>query len=394
MVKVLHVVGDSKFGGGSRIILRLAQMAREQGWEANVLTTDPMFQQALRDSGIGVVDLDVIWRDVRLAHDLRGLLTLYQFLSNGDYTVVHTHTSKAGLVGRLAARLAGVPVILHTVHGFAFHEASRRVQRAMYSTIERVAAHLCDHIVCVSEFHCRWAQQLGIAGADKITAIPNGVTAECARVTMTRQQIRRMVGVDGEEFVILSVGRLVPQKGFEYLLEATAKLVHHMQRPFRVVIAGDGWLRNQLEERARNLLIGRHVIFLGFRDDIANLLSAADLVVLPSLWEGLSIALLEAMVAARPIVTTMIGSNLEVAGESSEAALLVPPADADALADAILRCSEDKSLRDRLARNAQAVVQQRYTDDVMLSKYRELYVRLLQAKRVLGSTASVAVAAN
>src|SRR5437867_10276482 len=123
-IKLLHVVGSSAFGGAARIILRLAELAKEQNWQVDILTTDNAFQEAAKQHGIGVIALDVIRRPIRPFWDLAGLVRLYRFLQTESYTIVHTHTSKGGFVGRLAARLAGVPVIVHTAHGFAFHERS------------------------------------------------------------------------------------------------------------------------------------------------------------------------------------------------------------------------------------------------------------------------------
>ncbi|MBZ5603663.1 MAG: glycosyltransferase, partial [Acidobacteriia bacterium] len=118
-LSVLHVVGSSRFGGGAQIIFPLAAHARSEGWRVDILVTDPVFQQMIRDSGtgVGIVDLDVIHREIRPLWDVRGLFRLARYLREHPYTVVHTHTSKAGLVGRVAAKLAGVPVVVHTVHG-------------------------------------------------------------------------------------------------------------------------------------------------------------------------------------------------------------------------------------------------------------------------------------
>src|SRR5438552_871081 len=161
-IRLLHIVGDSSFGGAAKIILRLAETMRSEGWHVDVLTTNAAFRQAADEHGIGTVDLDVIRRDIRPLWDLLGLLRLYRFLRRERYLVVHTHTTKAGFVGRLAARLARVHVILHTTHGFAFHERSSLVKRVFYSALERVASYWCDWIVYVSAFYMRWALVFGI----------------------------------------------------------------------------------------------------------------------------------------------------------------------------------------------------------------------------------------
>jgi len=377
-IRLLHVVGDSGFGGASKIILRLAEMAKAEGCEADILTTNRVFQEAARQRGIGVIDLDVIRREIRPLWDLPGLIRLYTFLRQERYTVVHTHTSKAGFVGRLAARLAGVPVILHTIHGFAFHERSPLSTRSFYSALERAASHWCDRIVSVSEFHRHWALELGICGPGKIVAIPNGIARPAVSSRTSRHHLQRQWGVQPADLVILSTGRLAEEKGLEDLI-AAASILRRAGQGFRVVLAGNGPLRARLERLARDLDVTDQVTFLGYREDIPDLLAACDLVVLPSLREGLSIALLEAMAAGKPIVATNIGSNVAVASQA-DMALVVPPCDPQALAEATLRCGRDPDLRSRLASNARLLFESRYTEDRMLNSYLELYLDLLQAK--------------
>jgi glycosyltransferase involved in cell wall biosynthesis len=155
-----------------------------------------------------LVDLDVIRREIRPVWDLGGLFRLHKFLKREPYRIVHTHTSKAGFVGRLAARLAGAPVIVHTVHGFAFHEASPVHVRGFYSLLERLASGWCDRIVSVSEFHRAWAIELGICGPGQITAIPNGIGEVGRNREVGLAELRREMGAGHGDLVILSMARL------------------------------------------------------------------------------------------------------------------------------------------------------------------------------------------
>ncbi len=375
-IKALHIIGDSQYGGVIRIITGLARVAKAAGCEIDVLTTNPAVQEALRRESIGIVDLDVIRRQIRPIWDVAGLYRLYRFLRRERYTIVHTHTSKGGFVGRLAAWLAGVPIVLHTMHGFAIHEQSSAPVRMIYAALERLAARWCHRIITVSEFHRRWALELGICPPQQIQAIPNGITPDRLPESFDRARLRRELGVGEGERMILSTTRLAMDKGIQYLVEAAALLPRTGVR-YRVTVAGDGPARPYLERLARSRGVSDIVSFLGFRNDIAGLLAAADVLVLPSLREGLSISLLEAMAAGRPIVATSIGSQRELASQANMA-LLVPPAEPAALAEAIERLAADPALAAHLAEQARSLFESRYTEDRMWRAYRDLYLDLLE----------------
>ena len=372
--KLLHIAGSSLFGGDSVLILEMGRAAQQAGFDVDVLATHSVFQDFIKAEGLGLVDLDVIRREIRPLWDLRGLLQLTRFLRKSSYSVVHTHTSKPGVIGRLAATRAGVPVIVHTVHGFGFHEETGKLARKAYSVIERAAAKWCDRIVTVSEFHRDVALGLGIADPEKILAIPNGVHPARAQSRLSRGEIRSQLGVD-DDFVILSTGRLAEQKGLEYLIRALP-LLSGTARSLQVLLAGDGPLRSELEALAASLGVEDRVQFLGFRDDIGDLLSAADLVALPSLWEGMSISLLEAMAAGKAVVTTTIGSNREVTRDG-HAAMLVPPKDPASLAHAIDALMADDVRRRELGTRAGRTQIEHYGMDRMLDAYLDEYARLM-----------------
>jgi glycosyltransferase involved in cell wall biosynthesis len=368
-------VGDSKFGGGSIVILELAQAAAAAGWRVEVLTTDPEFTAHLEAAGIAVVPFGGICRAISPLRDLSALIRLVTFLRKRPYTVVHTHTSKAGFVGRLAARIARVPIIVHTLHGFAFHEYSGKLTVSVYAALERLAAHCCDRVVTVSRFHRDWALRLAIGDSSKVFCIPNGVASHQVP-DGTRERYRKTLGIAPDESVILAVGRLAALKGMEHLIDAARILESTAPTAFRVLIVGDGPIRQLLEDKARSVGVLHRTHFLGFRTDVHELLSACDIVALPTQREGLSIALLEAMSAAKPIVTTTIGSNKEVCGPS-QCAILVPPEDPGALAGAITELIQSPQRSADIAARARSAFERDYRLDRMLAAYHELYLELI-----------------
>lgn len=380
---LLQVVGPSKFGGDSVLVLEMARAAEQNGFRVDILASDPRFRELIREQGFGLVDLDVLKREIRPVADTSALLRLTHFLRQSRYDIVHTHTSKPGVIGRLAATRAGVPGILHTVHLFGFHEESGPLATGVYSRIERAAAHWCDRIVTVSEYHRDWALRLGIGTPEQLVAIPNGVPASRAYGVRARADVRAELGLT-DEVAVVSTGRLAEQKGLEHLLRAVSLLGADRAR-VRVLLAGDGPLLEPLTHLAADLGVLDTVRFLGFRSDIGDLLSAADIVVLPSLWEGLSVSLLEAMAAGRAVVTTSIGSNREVTRDGAVVSL-VPPKDPAALATAVRELVDDPARREELGRLARQEQRSRYTMSRMLTSYLEEYERLLRR----GATTAVA----
>jgi ribosomal protein S18 acetylase RimI-like enzyme len=241
--------------------------------------------------------------------------------------------------------------------------------------------------VSVSEFHRNWAIKLGICGPRRILAIPNGVTEAARNHEVDLPELRRQLGARPCDLLILSIARLASDKGLEYLIQAAATLPVTGRR-IRTVIAGDGPERERLERLTNSLGVTDRVTFTGFREDVGDLLAACDLVILPSFREGLSISLLQAMAAGRPIIATTIGSQKEVASHA-EMALLVPPADAPALREAILRLARDPELMNRLGANARAVYESFYTETRMLRAYWQLYIDLLRANCALEANTAI-----
>jgi glycosyltransferase involved in cell wall biosynthesis len=291
------------------------------------------------------------------------------------FDVVHTHTSKVGVVGRLAAYVTGVPIVIHTAHGFAFHEGSSRLKIAVVAFVERLAARWCDRVVVVSEFHRQWAIELGIARPEKLVTIHNGLAADRVQPRRSATENRNALGVRGNARVLGAFGRLTPQKGLESLVDAMPSVVLRMPN-VHLLLVGEGPLRARLSDKVLRLGLSANVSLLGFRDDVPDLLSVCDVVVSSSLWEGLSVSVLEAMAQGKPLVATSIASNRELLAEGS-CGVLVPPSDPSAMSEAIVSLLLDRPRAKLLGERARARFHEEFTEERMQAQLWSLYAQLL-----------------
>ncbi|MDC7783891.1 glycosyltransferase family 4 protein [Priestia megaterium] len=312
-------------------------------------------------------------REIKPISDFNSIKCLYKLMKKEKFDVVHTNSSKGGIVGRIASKIAKIPFVFHTVHGFSFHEQSSKLSITIFSLLEKIGAKCCDYIITVSDFHKDWAIKLKIAPQEKIIAIPNGLDPSRVKPSIDRDKIRTSLKIDEDEIAIFTIGRLAKQKGIEYLLGSLALLEQEkVNNKYHIYIAGSGELEEELKNKTVELNIKEKVTFLGHRSDVNNLLSASDIMVLPSLWEGLSIALLEAMAAKKAIICTDIGSNMTVIEDKKEA-LVVKSKDSVGLKENIKLLIEDAELRNYLAEMSNKKFMAEFSKNSMVERYSNFY---------------------
>ena len=321
----------------------------------------------LEAAGIEVIRLHA--RRTGLHARRMGLLVagweLRRMIRSGRFRLLHTFLYHANIVGRLAAIGTGVPV----VSSIRVTEIDRPFRIAIdRKTIKYVAAE-----TCVSEAVRQWSIQQGLP-AEKLVTIPNAV--DCAAYEAPPGATRRELGLPPDARIILFIGRLHRQKGPDVLLQAAAMLCERMPN-VHVVLAGDGPLRAQLACRAGELGLGERFHLLGPRDDVPVLLADADLLALPSRWEGMPNAVLEAMAAGKPSVAADVGGCREVIVDG-ETGLLVPPNDPAALAAAVERILADRELAARMGAAARQRAQREFSVEKMVLLNEQLYDRFLK----------------
>lgn len=376
-LRVLHVITRLVVGGAQENTLATVAGLKARGHRV-VLATGPsngsegsLIERARR-LGIAPVLVPQLVREVSPARDAAAFARLYRLIRDGRFDIVHTHTSKAGVLGRLAARMAEVPIVVHTPHGHIFHGYFGPLTTKAFVAIERACARATDAMVAISE-RCR-ADHLerAIGVPERFVTIPSGIPA---RPSGDRASARRVLGAPEGELVVGCIGRLAPVKGQDVLLAAFARVAH--QRPAaRLVLIGDGPSRRELEAQARRLGVADAVRFLGVREDAGSLLPGFDLYVQPSLNEGMGRALAQAMAAGLPVVATDAPGPAELLGEDA-AGVLVPTGDEEALATALAALLDDRRRRVLLGERARRRAARFWTEDEMVDAIERLYLDLL-----------------
>ena len=381
-VRVLHVITRLVHGGAQENTLLTVQRLDASRYEAT-LASGPTFGsegslESLITPTLPFVRIPELVRDPHPAKDGLALGRLYLLMRRRRYHIVHTHTTKAGLLGRLAARMAGVPIVIHTPHGHAFHGYIGEAGSGALRRVERWLARHTDRIICLTEAERQDHIRLGIAPPDHFEVIHSGVDIErFKRAAGDGVRKRRELGLPAQGPLVGCVARLVPVKGVDHLLEAVPGILAAIPQAV-VVFIGDGPLRPAMEARAAALGLNGAVAFLGLRKDVPDLLPLFDVVVLPSLNEGMGRAAVEAMASGKPVVGSRIGGIQDLVTDGQNG-LLVPPGDPHALAGAVVRCLQDPVSAALMGRKGRTAADA-YSIEMMIAKIEQLYVRCLAAK--------------
>ncbi len=381
-IKVMHVIARLNIGGPAIHAILLAALLDKERFASTLVTgVEAEHEGNMLDfaetKGVAPVIVEELGRELNPVRDLSTLRRLRLLMRRIRPEIVHTHTAKAGAVGRVAARTCGVPVVVHTFHGHVFHGYFSRSKTRLFLAIERRLGRWSDAIITLSEQQRAEIHAFGIAPLEKIHVIPLGFDLR-PFTDPRRGAFRREIGVADDEKLVGIVARLTPVKNHRLFLDA-ARLVAERDGRARFVIVGDGELRDTIERQARELGLTGRITFTGWRNDLPQVYADLDVLTLTSLNEGTPVSLIEAMASGCPVVSTAVGGVVDMIRDS-ENGLLAPSGDAPAIARGILRLLEDSSLPAHVRENARAFALRTYGLERCLEDIQNLYARLLRAK--------------
>lgn len=388
-IRVCHVQTTPQLAGAQRVMLDIFEQLDRNRFELHVACgANGPLTDVLSAVGIKSHVIPSLVRSIRPLRDYRAYAELRALFERERFDVVHTHSSKPGILGRLAARHAGVEGIVHHVQGFAFHEFTPAPLRLLGTLAERWAGANCDRIVFVNQEERAWAIQTARLPAHKCVTIYNGADLQRfspAPSLERRAELRKALGIDADEVAVLFVGRLAPQKQ-PLIIPQVAKRLDELlpDTAWRILVAGSGPLEDALNDGIHKLGMEQRVQLLSWQDATEQWMQSADVLLQPTLWEGLPLAAIEAMGAGIPVVAADVKGNREAVSETTGS--LCEPRSPEAFARALARFVASSRLRQECGAEGRLRAERDFDRVVNYARFADLYEELtatrLPASRV------------
>ena len=329
-------------------------------------------EASLKGKNIQYAFFPDLQREIHPWKDIKAFFQLYCFMKTRHFDIVHTHSSKAGILGRWAAKSAGVSVIIHTPHGHIFYGYFSKFLTAIFVWVERLTARITDKIITLTNRGKEEHLSFGIGSADKFVKIYSGIDVSPKMNDIgLKDQLKKHWALYEGNFIFGSVGRLDPVKGTSYLINAMA-LVVKIYPKTQLLLVGEGSQKEKLQKQCEDLGLLEVVKFTGFQENPAPLIEIMDVVVLASLNEGMGRVILEAMVYGKPVIATKVGGIPEIV-EDGKSGILVPAKNADALSVAMIKLIEHQELREEMSRRSKAIIGDQFDLTKMVKDIESVY---------------------
>ena len=371
MKKILFIITKSEIGGAQKYVLDMAAGAKNAGFAVAVASEqNSYFYEILTELGIEFIEIKNLQRSVNFAMDAKLLFELIKIIRKEKPDVVHLNSSKIGALGAIAAKLARVPRVVFTAHGWAFRDPRQVWEKYAIIAVSRLAALFQDRIICVSECDKEAALKYKIAPPEKLVVIHNGINPKALSL-LARKEARTRLDIDEKSLVVGTIANFYKTKSLDTLVLAAISAIH-LSPQIKFVIIGDGPERIKIEELIKKYRLDGHFLLTGTMKNAGQFLKAFDIFVMPSKKEGLPYALLEAMAAKIACVASAVGGIPEII-ENEKNGLLIKDMSPGKLNDAISRLIKDKKTTRALGAAAAETIQSKFSLKQMLEKTLTLY---------------------
>lgn len=381
-MRICHVITKPELGGAQLATLNILSCLPGDKYDISLISSGGgLLNPDLNNiKGVKVFYLSFLIRPINPIADIIAFISIYKLYKSNKFTLVHTHSSKAGIIGRWAARLAGVPLIIHTVHGWSFNDYQPRFLKNLFIFLERITAKFTTKIICVSNKDIETGLRHKIAPRDKFELIKYGIPLVDFRKSLhDKKKKRKELGIDNEDPIVGMISCLKPQKSPLDYIKASISIYNEMP-DVNFLLIGDGVLRPQCEKLLASAPLNGRFIFTGWRRDISEILDILDVVVLTSKWEGMPISIIEALCKGRPVVITDVGGARELV-KDGVTGYIVHPGLYEEVASKVLGIIRDKKAFRKMSENASLSIDDSYDLKNMIGKVDKLYQELAESLR-------------
>ncbi len=383
-IKVAHIITRLIVGGAQEnTISTVLGLMDNPEYEVTLITgpglgPEGSLEKKARAQGIIPVIINQMRREINPLRDCVVFFQLLRHFIKNKYDIIHTHSSKAGILGRLAAYVARCPVIIHTIHGLAFHPYEKKWRNVLYIFLEKICARLSTRIITVSDTMRDKALAAGVGIKERFVTIYSGMDIDsfitCGQF---RESTRKKLKIAPDDLVVGKVARLFHLKGHDFVIDCAREIIKKYPSS-KFLFVGDGILKDELMEKIRSYGLENHFIFTGLvpPDKIPLFISAMDVLVHASLREGLARALPQAMAAGRAVVALDIDSANEIVIDG-KTGFLIAPDNKKSFTEAVIKLLSDNTLRTKMGSAGRKIVVPQFSINFMVDKIESLYRELL-----------------
>ncbi|MCM8798319.1 MAG: glycosyltransferase family 4 protein [Candidatus Omnitrophica bacterium] len=379
--KILHIITHLELGGAQKTTLRIIQGLNQQVFEIHLLTSPfgYLVKELHKIEGVKFKLIPALRRELNLLNDIIAFLIMLHYIRKNQFDIVHTHSPKAGFLGRWSAKLAGVPHIIHTVHGFPFYDKENFFLRWLYILAEKLTAGMTSLFIVVCESDRIKGVSARIGSKEKYVLIREGI--EINRDKIPSPNISRdRLGIADYSHLIGMVACLKAQKAPLDFVKM-AYLVKQRFSKAKFALVGGGPLYGKVERLVKKLNLENNLFIFGWREDACELISLFDIFVLTSVWEGLPLVILEAMALKKPIVATKVDGIKELI-KDGENGFLIEPGDYSGFAQKVILLLEDENLRKKISESDNSKILSQFNLDLMVKQTENLYLNLMEGGNV------------
>jgi glycosyltransferase involved in cell wall biosynthesis len=394
ILKIVHIITRLILGGAQENTLITCRLQAERGNDVTLITgpaigpEGDLYEKAEKQ-GYKIITIDPLRREINPFRDIKSLMQLNKILGNIQPDVVHTHSAKAGILGRLAGyRLKrksseNLPAVIHTIHGLAFHPYQPALLNRIYIMIEKLAAKWTDHFISVADAMTEQAKSAGIGTDKPYTTAYSAIEEEQflkEQDESARNNFRQKYNIPADSIAIVTIARLFKLKGHKYILQSAKELAEEFDNVVWVFV-GSGNLAEKLKTDALRTGLENRIIFTGLLapEEIPTAIKACDILVHCSLREGLARALPQGMLCGKPVVSFDVDGAKEVVNKNT--GRLVPPKDTETLIDKCRELIKDENLRKRLGQTGREFVKEKFAPEIMVDVIDDVYKKVMEVQK-------------